>query len=125
MLNALLYETHVGNLGDCADCMWRHVCAGGCPALARSSAGLSACSAQAGQRVDAPRPAELAESTPSAGAATESPAATTDVHYRQWWCQMCQELLPRLTWHVARELFAAEQEGRERVCVRSGPTEVR
>lgn len=92
VLNALLHETHVSNIADCADCMWRHVCAGGCPALALQ------CSHDR-QPVD---------STPSAG------AAATDFDYRTWWCQMCQELLPKLTWHVARKLFAQQTGGEPR-----------
>ncbi|OIP05880.1 MAG: hypothetical protein AUJ96_10025 [Armatimonadetes bacterium CG2_30_66_41] len=104
VLNRLLYKTHVSNLPECADCQWRHLCAGGCPAMALEHR------SRARQRVDSDRDAA---STPSAGAATalagaataSTAAATEDLDYRQWWCQMCQELLPQLTWHVARQLF--------------------
>ncbi|PIU89412.1 MAG: hypothetical protein COS65_28590, partial [Armatimonadetes bacterium CG06_land_8_20_14_3_00_66_21] len=109
-----------------ADCQWRHLCAGGCPAMAlehrsrarqrvdsdlrRPAGAVSAVRSRARQRVDSDRDAA---STPSAGAATalagaataSTAAATEDLDYRQWWCQMCQELLPQLTWHVARQLF--------------------
>ena len=70
VLNRLLYETHASNLPQCADCQWRHLCAGGCPAMA-----------------------------------IQHPAGNGGFDYRSWWCQMCQELLPRLTWSVARQLF--------------------